>query len=265
MDHLTKEKSNVLKVVFVLVIIACVYGAVKIASGIKAYNFIGGGATASNVISFDGKGEITAQPDIATVSFAIVESQSDVKAAQDKVSTREKAVLEFLEKSGIEKKDIKTDSYTSYPKYESTPCYEYYGCRQNTKITGYEVSERLTVKVRDLTKAGEIVKGLGGQNVSEMSGPNFEIENEDKLRDQARKIAIDEAKAKAEKLSDDLGIKLIRIVGFSDGASYPLYYANKAGVALDAAQSAPESRPTPELPSGETKITSNVTITYEIR
>ena len=267
MDTLTKEKSNVLKVVFVLGILVCVYFAVKVASEIKAYNFIGGGTTATNTISFDGKGEVTAAPDIATVSFSIRDDAKDLKTAQDTVTNKEKAILEFLDKSGIEKKDIKTENYSSYPRYDSTPCYNYkIPCRQPGTIIGYEVSEYVTVKVRDLTKVGEIVKGLGGLGVSDMNGPNFAIEKEDELKAKARKIAIDEAKAKAEKLADDLGIRLVRIVGFSDGADYPVYYNAKSGVAFDAqVSSAPEARPTPALPTGDTKIISNVSITYEIR
>ena len=265
MDTLTKEKSNLLKIIFVLAIIVCVYFAVRVAAEIKSYNFIGGGAPASNTMSFDGSGEVFAKPDIATVNFTIRDEKKDLKTAQDTVTAKEKAVLNFLEESGVAKKDIKTENYSSYPKYESLPCYGYgVPCRQSTATVGYEVSEYVTVKVRDLGKAGEIVKGIGGLGVSEISGPNFAIENEDDLKAEARKIAIDEAKAKADKLAKDLGIHLVRIVGFSDGRDYPVYYANASlekasGVTRDIAA------PAPELPTGENKIVSNVSITYEIR
>ncbi len=263
----TKEKSNLMKAGAMLMIVLALYFLVRIVSEVKNYRFIGGGAPASNTISFDGEGEVTAVPDLAVVNITIRESAKVVEDAQTAATTKEKTVLTFLENNGIAKKDIKTESYNSYPKYDyGTPCYSYnYGvpCRQEApKVVGYEVSENISVKVRDLAKAGDIVKGVGSLGVTEISGPNFSIENEDELKAQARKMAIEEAKAKAESLSSDLGVKLVRIVNFSESGNYPGMYYGKEMMALDSA--APRT-PSPELPTGETKIISNVVITYEIR
>ena len=266
MEISSDEKLKLIKIAAVLLIIVSVYFVVKIVSEIKGYRFIGGGISASNTISFEGQGEVSAVPDLATISFTIRESAAEVKDAQAKATAKETAALAFLDKSGIDKKDIKTENYSSYPKYDyGTPCYEGMGipCRTTPKIIGYEVSEYVSVKVRDLAKAGEIVKGIGAVGISEMNGPDFSIENEDGLKAQARKLAIDEAKAKAKVLSKDLGVRLVRIVNFSENGNYPISYLAK-GVAFDSAvASAPT--PAPELPTGENKITSNVTITYEIR
>lgn len=263
MENLTKEKSNLIKMLGVLAILASIYLIAITISEIKGYKFIGGGAPASNVISFEGKGEVNAKPDIATLAFTIRDTEKDVKIAQDAVTAKEKATLDFLEKSGVEKKDIKTENYSSYPKYEPIPCYGYGGSCQSNTISGYEVSEYITVKVRDITKAGEIAKGLGGLGINIIDGPNFAIEKEDEFKAQARKLAIDEAKAKAKVLSKDLGVRLVRIVNFSENGNYPISYLAK-GVAFDSVAER-ASTPAPELPTGENKIISNVTITYEIR
>ena len=265
MEITTNEKSRLVKVVVVFLILLSVYFTVKIISEMKNYRYIGGGTPASNVISFDGKGEVMASPDLATVSFTIRETSKEMKDAQTKATAKETAALDFLDKSGIAKKDIKTESYSSYPKYDyGTPCY--YGsmvpCRQDTpKIVGYEVSEYVSVKIHDLAKVGEIVKGVGAVGISEISGPNFSVEKEDELKAEARKMAIDEAKAKAKTLSKDLGVRLVRIVSFSENGNYPMMYAAKGMMDSEERISAPA----PELPTGENKITSNVTITYEIR
>src|SRR3989344_4597693 len=267
MENLMKEKSKLMKTVFILAVLICIYIAVKIVSEVKSYNFIGGGAPATNIISFDGKGEVFAVPDLATISFTIRDTQKEMKNAQDKVTAKESAVLSFLSSSGINKEDIKTENYSSYPKYDyGTPCYGYTGipCKQvEPKIVGYEVSEYITVKIHDLAKVGTVVQGIGNIGVSEMSGPNFSIENEDQLKEQVRKMAIDEAKAKAKTLSRDLGVRLVRIVNFSENGNYPIIYANKGIAMMDSAVSEPAA--SPELPTGENKIISNVTITYEIR
>jgi len=265
MEITTNEKSRLVKVVVVFLIFLSVYFAVKIVSEMKSYRYIGGGTPASNVISFDGKGEVMASPDLATVSFTIRENSKEMKDAQTKATAKETTALDFLDKSGIAKKDIKTESYSSYPKYDyGTPCY--YGsmvpCRQDTpKIVGYEVSEYVSVKIHDLAKVGEIVKGIGEAGISEISGPNFSVEKEDELKAEARKMAIDEAKAKAKTLSKDLGVRLVCIVSFSENGNYPMMYSAKS--MMDSVERV--SAPAPELPTGENKITSNVTITYEIR
>lgn len=259
------EKSRLFKGAGMLMILLSIYVAVKVVSEVKGLRFIGGGTTATNTMAFEGKGEVFAAPDIATISLTIREEAKEMKDAQTKVTTKESAVLDFLDKSGIDKKDIKTESYTSYPKYDyGTPCYSYssYPCRQDSpKIIGYEVSEYVSVKVRDLTKAGEIVKGIGAVGVSDITGPNFEVEKEDALKAEARKLAIEDAKDKAESLAKDLGVRLVRIVDFSEGGNYAIYNYAKDAIGMGGAESAPN----PELPTGQNKITSNVTITYEIR
>jgi uncharacterized protein YggE len=262
MELSTVERGRLVKGVLTLMILASVYFGVKVVSEIKGYRFIGGGAPAGNTISFSGKGEVFAAPDIALVNLTLREEAKAVKEAQDKVISEEKSALDFLDGQGIAKKDIKTESYNSYPKYDyGTPCYSGYCPERTPKITGYEVSENISVKVRDLTKAGDIVSGLGALGVAEISGPNFSIENEDKLSEEARKMAIEDAKTKAESLAGDLGVRLVRIVNFTEDGNYPgVYNFAVAGKAADSA-----AAPSPELPTGENKIMSNVTITYEIR
>jgi uncharacterized protein YggE len=264
MEILEKGKSNLVKVGIVLLIILSLYCLAKTFTEIKGYRYIGGGVSNSNVISFDGTGEISASPDLAAINLTIRENAKTMKEAQDKVTTKETAVLDFLDKNGIEKKDIKAESYNSYPKYDYvTPCWGTY-CRQETpKIIGYEVSEYISIKVRDLTKSGEIVQAIGSIGISEINGPDFSIEKEDQLKEQARKIAIDEAKAKAETLAKDLGVQLVRIVGFSENGNYPMQMYEKGLMASDSVGATAST--SPALPTGESKITSTVTITYEIR
>lgn len=272
MDNAIKEKSNLMKAGLVLVVILAVYFAVRVVTEMKNYRFIGGGAPASNIISFNGEGEVTAVPDIATISFTLSDSQKDLKTAQDKVTEKETAVLAFLEAQSIDKKDIKTESYSSYPKYDyGAPCYGNYTsmgmpCRPSEPtITGYTVSEYISVKVRDIAKAGEVVKGVGAIGVNDMSGPNFTIDKEDELKAEARKMAIEDARAKAKTLSKDLGVRLVRIVSFSEDGAYPMMYGAYDMMKAESAMGGAVSNPAPTLPTGENKITSNVTITYEIR
>ncbi len=110
----------------------------------------------------------------------------------------------------------------------------------------------------------EKLQSLGAVGVSDLSGPNFSIDNEENLQAEARKKAIDDAKAKAEALADDLGVKLGRVANFSEGGRYggPIYY----GKEMMAVDSSTGSAPAPaNIPKGENTISSDVTITYELR
>ena len=183
----------------------------------------------------------------------------------------EKPVLEFLRENGIEDKDIKTANASFNPKYEYRydskilmPCTEF-GCPPRpgkSVIVGYEADESITVKIRNTDDVGKIVEGLGGLGVSNLKGPNFAIDDEDELKAEARKKAIDDAREKAEALADDLGVKLGRIANFSENGDFgPIFYGK--AVMMDSAGS---TAPSPaEIPKGENTISSDVTITYEIR
>lgn len=223
-----------------------------------------------NTISFSGHGEVTAVPDIANVYFTINKEAKTVKEAQALVATVEKSSLDFLKANGVAEKDIKTANASFNPKYEYkydtkviVPCTQYNCPPPSGKnvITGYEATESITVKVRNTDDVGKIMQGLGTLGVSDLSGPNFAIDNEDGLKASARKNAIDDAKAKAEVLAKDLGIHLGKITSFSESGNYPvpMYSAKMMDNAVSNV-AAPA-----QIPKGENTISSDVTITYEIR
>lgn len=253
-----------MRLVRVFLVIVILFFTAKIVSEVKGYKFIGGGVAPSTTISFDGTGEVTAVPDIATISFSVSNSAKTMKEAQSVVTDKINKTLSFLKTSGIADKDIKTTNYSSYPTYEyqnsTGVCPQGYCPPGRQVLTGYQVSQNIEVKVRNIDDAGKIVEGLANIGVTDMQGPNFTVDKEDALKEQARKLAIDDAKAKAASLASDLGVTLVRIVNFSEGGGpYPVY------AKAEMMSAGPAAAPAPVLPTGENKITSNVTITYEIR
>ncbi|KKT81497.1 MAG: hypothetical protein A3B07_01150 [Candidatus Yonathbacteria bacterium RIFCSPLOWO2_01_FULL_43_27] len=263
------NKNQLYQVLSLLALLSAVFVITMIITEIKSYRFIGGGVSATNTISVSGEGEVFASPDIATITFSVRDEAKTVKDAQGKVNTKMKAVLEAIKKLDIADKDIKTQNYSSYPKYEfqegtvsclGLNCPPYRPGKQ--VLVGYEVSQSVTITVRDLDKTNDVVGTLGTLGVTDMQGPNFAIDKEDDLRAEARRDAIKKARAKAETLARDLDVTLVRIVSFSEGQSFPIYRLDTA--TAKGGESVP-SAPTPELPQGQEKITSNVTVTYEIR
>lgn len=231
----------------------------------KGLRFIGSGVSASNTISVSGEGEVFAVPDSAVFSATVREKAKEVKDAQDAATKKINDIVAYLKQGGIEDKDIKTADYSINPDYEwkQSACPQGVFCPPGKQVlVGYQVSQTLSVKVRDMKKAGDFLSGVGSRGATEVSGLSFTIDDEDALKAEARDEAITQAKEKAEALAKSLGVSLVRVVGFSEGGDRPIYYAKAAMVeaGIGSASSA-----APEIPVGENKIVSNVNIVYEIR
>ena len=235
-------------------------------SSLKEYHYIGSGVAASNTISVSGEGFVFAVPDTATFSVTVLETAKDVKTAQDAATKKGNDIITYLKTGGIDAKDIQTADYSVNPQYEysGSVCTQSGYCPPGKQtLTGFQVSQTLTIKVRDTTKAGDLLSGVGSRGASSVSGLSFTIDDQKLLEATARGKAIDDARTKADALADQLGVQIVRVVGFNEGGGGgPIYYAK--AMAMDSATgNAPA--PAPEIPVGQNKIISNVTISYEIR
>lgn len=233
-------------------------------SSLKAYHYIGSGVTATNIISVSGEGEVFAVPDTATFSVTVQEQAKEVKSAQDVATKKGNDIIAYLKSQGIDEKDIQTTDYSVSPQYDYTNgvCSGGY-CPGKQVLRGFQVSQTLTVKVRDTKKAGDLLSGVGSRGASSVSGLSFTIDDQDKLEAEARDKAIAKAQDKAEALADSLGVSIVRVVGFSENGNGPIYYAKT--MALGMGGGADVAAPSPQIPTGQNKITSNVTVTYEIQ
>ena len=213
-----------------------------------------------NTIVVNGKGELTVKPDIANISFSVMEENLDVSKASDAVNVKITKIIDTLKADGMTEADIKTTGYNIYPRYDylNNQTYPYTG---KQVLAGYDVIQSIEIKIRDLSKAGKIVTDLGTLNVTDMSGLTFTEDKYDDLVLQARDAAIVQARDEAKKLAKALGVKLVKIVGYSEGSINPIYYDRVMSAAPTAMGKSTEA----VLPTGENKITSNVSITYEIK
>ncbi len=260
------------KPIQIALLILLIVGCVASLKGLAFGKMGKGSALDKPTIVVYGTGEVYASPDVAMVSFEVRKESKTVADAQDQVNKIMADVKAGLIAKGIEEKDIKTQYYSTYPVYDyvQTPavsCSPSYcpPSGQNQVLRGYEVSQSIEVKIRNIDTSGDIISLLGTKSVTNISGLNFTIDNEDAVKATARQQAIDEAKAKAEALADQLGVKLVRIVNFNEDISpaYPMMYAR--GGAMDAVKLESAVGNPAVLPTGENKIISNVSIVYEIR
>lgn len=251
------------KILVLLVVFLAVY--LGIVHAVKIY----ASYTNPHTIMVTGTGEINAVPDISVISFTVRSSDTsgDTQKLQSDLSSVTGELFPKLKALGIDEKDIETTNYSVNPKYGSQTCsgkvqtmmYPPITCNTSVVI-GYEASESVNVKVRDTKNVAKVLSTLADAKITEVTGPNFQIDNPEKLKADARAKAIADAKDKAKVLGKSLGVRLVKIISFSDndGGYYPMMYKASAMDTGVSAQSAPN------IAAGEQKITSNVSITFEI-
>jgi len=275
MDNQNKEcfsekmfySCRISKIIFVAVIILflislIVWFGAGTMNKLKEGRYIGQEIEAKNTITVSGTGEIYTKPDLAIVDFSVVTDKKTVAEATTENTKAMNGVIASIKNQGVEDKDLKTTGFTIYPRYEwqkEIACL-IYPCPESKRVlVGYEITQTLEVKIRDLAKVGNIIQGATDAGANQVGDLQFTVDKEDEFKKRARAEAITEAKAKANELSSQLGVKLVRITNFSEGGTTPvpmsLYMEAKAAGGGDE---------TPQIQTGENKISVTVSITYEI-
>ncbi len=257
----------------VLFVVLAVYVAVLAVNSIKENKYIGRETASMNTITVSGDSEVYANPDLATMDFSVVSEAVTVAAAMEDNTKKMNLIIDAVKSFGVAETDIKTSGFNISPRYDyakettsvsggvAVPANDiYYYPSGKRVLSGYDVTQTLTVKMRDMSKIGQIIGEATASGANQVGDLQFTIDNPDSLQDQARQEAIVKAKTKAQVLAGQLGVKLGKISGYSEGGYMPTYSMNYAkGAAMDTAEAA-----TPSIQTGQNKIESNVSITYEI-
>jgi uncharacterized protein YggE len=220
----------------------------------KQYDYIGV-PIERNVIDVSGEGKVVAIPDIAAIDLGTTIERPSVAAAQKENTRVMNELLARLASGGVDKKDIQTTSYSVYPSYDWN--------NGKQTLRGYTVSQNVHVKVRDLDKVGDFIGQAGALGANQIGGIQFTVDDPEKLKEEARTKAIENAKAKAQALAAVAGVKLVRVVSFNEsqggGNPPPIFYA-KDMMGMGGAEAAPA----PSVEAGSTDIVVSVNMTYEI-
>lgn len=196
-----------------------------------------------------GQGEVSAAPDMADIRAGVVTQDATADAALDADSAAMTKVMAALKRAGIVAADIQTSNFSVAPQY--APDRDTTGPR---RITGYQVSNQVHVRVRDLTKLGTTLDALVRSGANHLGGIMFSIADPKPLAAQARREAVADAAAKAKTLADAAGVSLgpvLEIQESGGGAPRPIAFA---AVRAESVPVAP----------GQTTVSVNVTLTYAI-
>lgn len=225
--------------------------------------------TKTDLFSSSGEGVATAVPDQATIYVGVTKTANTVQDAQKQVNTIASKLISGLKKLGIKDKDIKTTNYSVNPNYNGPrPLIMEEGVSDSVssgfpvpgRASGYEVTQNIEVKVKPIENINKVIDTATADGANLVSGVNFTFSDDlqKKLEQQATKEAVDDAKQKAQTLSNASGIRLGRIVNVvSSTNNYPLPMMRAAQKAEDI------TIPPTEVTPGEGTVTIGVTIYYE--
>lgn len=262
-----KQKSYQPTLINILIVIVSVAVLIYAATLFKGYKNID--SNHQNTIVVSGTGKVEAVPDTTKISISIRESGKTSKEAQDAVAKKWDVAKAKLLALGVDEKDIKNTSFSTYPKYDwvQDKCAvgsSYCGGKQ--VINGYEVTQSIDIKSKKIGDTGKLLEALASANINEVSGPTMIIDDEDGLKSEARGLAITNAKEKARLLAKQLGVDLGDVIYFSDNASTASMPYAEGGMMIKNMSARSDMAPIiPDVPAGVNEIVSNVSITYEIR
>lgn len=200
------------------------------------------------MINVSGEGKVKVAPDQASISISIETKGTkaeDVKKENDK---KMDAILKFIKSSNIAKEDYQTQRVSLNPNYD----YE-------KKKHNYIATQSVQILLKDLAKYDELMEGLVDKGINRIDNVEFKSSKMKELQSDARKLAIKDAKAKAEDFVSVLGQKVGKAILISDNSQIyvpqPRMYAMKS-MAMD------EAAPRETLAVGEIEITANVSVSF---
>ncbi len=201
-------------------------------------------------ISVTGEATVSVPPDQAQIDGGVTSDAKTAREASDANNAAMGKVLLALKDAGIDEKDYQTSRLSLQPQYapnRSGP----------SPVTGYRASNRVTVRLRDVTKVAAIIDVLVGAGANELGGINFMVSQASKLLDEAREKAVADARRKAEIYAKAAGVTLGEPLGISEeGGAAPVFRGKMVGGI--AASAAP-------IAQGEETLSVTVNVSWAIK
>jgi uncharacterized protein YggE len=196
-------------------------------------------------------GDVGQVPDVAQIGAGVVTQAGSAANAMAENARRTAATIATLKKAGIADRDIQTSAINLSPQYK-------YADNQPPVITGYQASNRLGVRFRDIRKAGGILDALVAAGANQIDGPSLSIDKPEGLLDEAREKAMVAARARATLYAKATGLQVKRIISISESVNeppriYPMAMMARGKENADTA-----------IEPGEQKLSVSVSVTFEL-
>ena len=202
------------------------------------------------VIHVSGEGKVKVAPDQVSISISIETKGTKSEEVKKENDIKMDAILKFIKMSNIAKEDFQTQRVSLNPNYDYIK-----------KKSNYVATQSVQIVLKDLSKYDELMEGLVNEGINRIDNVEFKSSKMTQLQSDARKLAVKDAKAKAEDFVSVLGQKVGKAILISDNSQTysprPVMYVMKAAMAMDGAEAPRET-----LAAGEIEITANVNVSF---
>ncbi len=164
-------------------------------------------------LDFSTTGTVSRVPDLALISAGVVTRAPTASGAISENAARMERVRAALKRASIADKDIQTSSINLSPEYR-------YDNNQPPVLTGYQASNTVSIRFRDIRKSGEILDALVAQGANQINGPSLTIEHPAAALDEARLKAIAAGRARAELYARAMGMRVVRVLSVSESGGF---------------------------------------------
>jgi uncharacterized protein YggE len=199
-----------------------------------------------------GASSVRRVPDLAVVSLAVSVRDKDAGKARDEANRRASAILERVRGQGLAEADVQAPSLNVQPTYDYS--------RGRQRITGYEASRPMTLRMKDMALLGPVLDGLVDDGATQVHGTSMELAEPEEAAREALAAAVAVARARAEALAKAAGLELgaaLRIE--EDGEGGPMPFPKAAMMRMAADESAPT-----EVAAGEVEISAAVRVWFDV-
>jgi len=247
---MTRRISLTIAVVAAVLLLAALAGMVGLLYARPVTAQTSAGVPGMRQVTVVGHGEVKGAPDTATVQIGVETEAATAKDALAQNSARAQAVQEKLTKLGVDAKDIQTSNFSISPTYGS----------DGRQVTGYHVGNMVTVKIRQLDQSGTLLDQVVQAGANSIYGISFSVEKPETLLDQARKAAIENARARATQLASASGSAIGDVLVISENIG-----AQPNPMPMMArAEGAPAGQAAPVQP-GEQSFSVDVQVTFGLK
>jgi uncharacterized protein YggE len=200
---------------------------------------------AERIVTVTGEASVSVAPDTAVIRIGVTTLGKNAREASEINAKQMTAVLAAIEQSGIPDRDVQTSLLSVQPKYDPNK-------GGTARLTGFQLTNRVTVKIRDVDALPTILDRAIGAGANEMSGIEFVVSEQSKMLDQARSEAIADARRKAELYAQAAGAKIGAVVSISEEGGSPIPRPVRQAMRASAVPVAP----------GEQELRAMVTVSY---
>ncbi len=208
--------------------------------------------TMSRTITVSASGRVSAEPDIVRLQAGLTTEATTARKALTDNNRVMRELIQELEREGIAEEDVQTSNFNVSPRYTRPER----GGR--ARINGYQVSNQVSVTVREIERAGDILDTLVRLGANQMSGMAFEVSDADRLKDRAREKAMKAARRRAELLASAAGAEVGKVISIAEDA--PMH--GPRPVAMRRAAMKESSVP---IAAGSQELEARVAVTWQLK